>query len=221
MKVLVISVHPDDETLGCGGTLLKHASYNDTLYWMIITSSADVVGYDKAFYEQRKQTIKLVAEDYRFKETYLLDFPTTQLHLVDFNELISKISAVIQDVKPDIVYSVNRTDIHTDHQIAAKAVFSCTKSFRNPYIKRILMYECLSETELAPSLPETAFYPNVYSDISNHFDGKLEIMKRYASEIQEQPMPRSIENIKALATFRGSSISVKYAEAFMLLKEIF
>ena len=132
-----------------------------------------------------------------------------------------KISAVIQKIQPEIVYIVNRSDIHTDHAISSRAIISATKSFRNPFIKRILMYEVVSETEIAPPLPENLFIPNVYSDISDFLERKIAIMKIYKSEVQAPPLPRSIENIRALATYRGATVSVRYAEAFMLIKDLF
>ncbi len=221
MKVLIISVHPDDETLGCGGTILKHKSQNDDISWLILTQASESLGYSPEFISKRENQIKKVAEEYQFSKTYNLGFPTTKLHTIDFSEIISKISSVIQEVTPEVIYTINRSDIHTDHQIAAKAVFSSSKSFRNPFIKRILMYECVSETEIAPPLPENQFIPHVYSDISNYFDKKIEIMKIYESEIQETPLPRSIENIKAIARFRGATVSVNYAEVFMLIREVF
>ena len=135
--------------------------------------------------------------------------------------IIDKIFSVIQEIKPEIIYTVNRSDIHTDHQVAAKAIMSCTKSFRNPFIKRILMYECISETEIAFPLPENMFIAHVYSDISNFLERKIEIMKKYESELQAPPLPRSLDNIKALARFRGATVSVQYAEAFMLVREVF
>ena len=159
-------------------------------------------------------------EEYKFTKTYKLGFPTTKLHTIDFSEILTKISTVIHEVKPEVIYTVNRTDIHTDHQVAAKVIMSCTKSFRNPFIKRILMYECISETEIAPPLPENTFVAHVYSDISDFLERKIEIMKIYESELQESPLPRSIDNIRALARFRGATVSVQYAEAFMLLREI-
>jgi len=97
---------------------------------------------------------------------------------------------------------------------------ACTKSFRYPFIKTVLMYECISETEFAPALPERMFMPNYYVDISEFFEQKIAIMKIFASEIGEHPFPRSIRNIEALATFRGASVGVKYAEAFQLIKMI-
>ncbi|MBT4527072.1 MAG: PIG-L family deacetylase [Deltaproteobacteria bacterium] len=160
MRVLVISVHPDDETLGCGGTILKHRYQNDDICWLIITGVSEKLGYSKEFISTRTNQIKRVSEEYQFKKTYSLEFPTTKLHIIDFSEIITKISTIIQEVEPEIIYTVNRSDIHTDHQIAAKAIMSSTKSFRNSFIKRILMYECISETEISPPLPENLFIAN-------------------------------------------------------------
>ena len=161
MKVLVISVHPDDETLGCGGTILKHKNKNDDLYWLILTESSETLGYSQEYISKREDQIKDISQEYQFTKTYNLGFPTTKLHTLDFSEMITEISAVIQEVKPEVIYTVNRTDIHTDHQVAAKVIMSCTKAFRNPFIKRILMYECISETEIAPPLPENTFVAHV------------------------------------------------------------
>ena len=221
MKILVISVHPDDETLGCGGTILKHKKSNDEVSWLILTEASEDLGYSNKFLSNRARQIKDISHEYKFNKVYNLGFPTTKLHAVEFSEIITKISSVIQEVKPEIIYMVNRSDIHTDNQVAAKAIISSTKSFRNQFIKRILMYECISETEIAPPLPENTFVAHVYSDISDYIDKKIEIMKKYESEIQDTPLPRSIENIRALARFRGATVSVQYAEAFMLLREIF
>ena len=221
MKVLVISVHPDDETLGCGGTILKHKANGDELYWLILTKADKTVGFEERFITKREAEIKTISNLYSFIKTFKLDFIATKLHGVDFNLLLCSISNVIKEIKPQIIYMNNRTDIHTDHQIAVKSILSCTKSFRSPFIEKILMYECISETEIAPPFPENIFLPNVYSDISDYIDKKLEIMTIYESEVQNPPMPRSLENIKALARFRGASCGVDYAEAFMLVRERF
>ncbi|WP_027624878.1 PIG-L deacetylase family protein [Clostridium lundense] len=221
MKVLVISVHPDDETLGCGGTLLKHKNIGDEIYWAIITKADELLGYSREFMYKREKQIEDVSKIYGFKKVYKLGFTTTKLHSIDFSQIISSISELINDVKPEIVYMNNRSDIHTDHQIAARAIFSCTKSFRYPFINKILMYECISETEIAPALSENLFIPNVYSDITEFIDKKLEIMNIYESELQNPPLPRSLDNMKALARYRGASCGVNYAEAFMLIREKF
>lgn len=221
MNVLIVSVHPDDETLGCGGTILKHVEQGDSVYWLIITTATEALGYSADFIRKRDEQIDLVSQAYGFRKTYRLGFPTTRLHIVDLSDLLTAIAAVMRDIEPRTVYTVNRSDIHTDHQVVARAIMSSIKSFRYPYIKRVLMYECLSETEIMPPLPESVFVPNVYSDISNYMEKKLEIMKIYDSEIQEYPLPRSIEAIRALAQFRGVTVSVKFAEAFMLLRDVF
>jgi len=218
-KVLVVAVHPDDETLGCGGTLLKHKNNGDEVSWLIVTEGSKELGFSDEFLNKRELQIKEVRKRYAFKNVYELGYLTTRLHTIDFSELIGSISEVINKVKPDIIYMNNRSDIHTDHQVIAKAMMSCTKSFRYPFIKKVLMYECISETEIAPNLPENIFIPNVYSEINEVIDEKLEIMDIYESEVQESPMPRSLDNIKALARYRGATCGEHYAEAFMLVRE--
>ncbi|WPC41035.1 PIG-L family deacetylase [Clostridium sp. JS66] len=221
MKILVVSVHPDDETLGCGGTMLKHLKNNDELYWMIVTKADESIGFSKEFISKRSNQIEKVTKEYGFKKVYTLNYLATKLQTIDFSKLINSVSRVINDIKPEIIYMNNRSDVHTDHQVTAKVLISCTKSFRYPFIKKILMYECISETEMSPPFSENIFIPNVYSDITNFIDKKLEIMNIYESEVQKPPLPRSLDNIKALARYRGASCGVDYAEAFMLVRERF
>lgn len=83
MKVLVISVHPDDETLGCGGTILKHRNQNDDIFWLILTEASEELGYSKEFLEKRANQIKDISQEYQFNKTYNLDLPTTKLHALD------------------------------------------------------------------------------------------------------------------------------------------
>jgi LmbE family N-acetylglucosaminyl deacetylase len=135
-------------------------------------------------------------------------------------DLISEISKIIQKVEPGLIYIPNRSDIHTDHQVAFKAIMSCTKVFRNSFIRKILMYECLSETEFSPSLQTDIFIPNVFVDITGFLEEKIKIMNTYRGEMGTFPFPRSEENIRALATYRGATAGVEAAEAFVLLKEV-
>lgn len=220
MKILVISPHPDDETLGCGGTILKHKDIGDKIYWLIITNIDIKNGWDKDIVEERQKEIETVAEMYDFEKTFKLDYPTAKLDTIPMQEIIESISKVIFEIKPEIIYLPNRSDVHTDHQITFKTAYSCTKNFRYSFIKKILMYETLSETEFAPALPENIFVPNVFVDITNYFEKKLEIFKIYKSEIMKDPLPRSLDSIKALARYRKSQIGVEYAEGFMLIREV-
>lgn len=220
MKILAISPHPDDETLGCGGTILKHKDTGNKIYWLIITNIDVKNGWNKGIVKKRQKEIESVAEMYGFEKTFKLDYPTARLDVIPIQEIIESISKVILEIKPEIIYLPNRSDVHTDHQITFKAAYSCTKNFRYPFIKKILMYETLSETEFALALPENTFIPNVFVDITNYFERKLEIFKIYKSEVMEEPLPRSLKVIEAFDKCRGSQIGEKHAEAFVLLKEI-
>ena len=220
MKILVISSHPDDETLGCGGTILKHKDIGDKIYWLIVTNIDVKDGWDKDIVKERQKEIKRVAEMYGFEKIFKLDYPATKLDVIPIQKIIESISKVIFEIKPEIIYLPNRSDVHTDHQITFKTAYSCTKNFRYPFIRKILMYETLSETEFAPALPENTFIPNVFVDITKYFEKKLEIFKIYKSEVMEEPLPRSLGSIKALTKYRGSQIGVEYAEGFMLVREI-
>lgn len=219
-KVLVISAHPDDETLGCGGTILKHKKNRDEVYWMIVTNVDTKNGWDEAIVARRQQEIAKVSELYGFTKIFKLDFPTMRLDTIPMNTLITSVSKVFNAVKPEIIYLPNRSDIHTDHQIVFQASFSCTKNFRYPFINKVLMYECLSETEFTPSCGDSIFKPNMFVDITPFFEKKIEIMKVYDSEIMNDPLPRSIETIECLAKLRGSRIGKMYAEAFSILIDI-
>lgn len=215
-KILVIAVHPDDETLGCGGTLLKHKSEGDEIHWMIGTETTT----DSEFYKIREKEITEVTKLYQFDSVHSLKLKTMQVDEYTMSELIGKISKVMNEVKPNIIYLPFKGDVHSDHRHIFEAAYSCTKSFRYPFIKKIYMIETLSETEFAPSTKEDSFIPNIFVDITDFMDKKLEIMKIFESEITEHPFPRSIRNLKALATLRGATAGCEYAESFMLLKEI-
>lgn len=214
--VLVIAVHPDDETLGSGGTLLKHKNNGDNIHWLICTSIEE----NHTYYAKRKEEIKKVSNMYGFKSVHELNLKTMRVDEYTMSDLISKISHIINEIKPNIIYLPFKTDVHSDHRKIFEASFSCTKSFRYPFIKKILMMETLSETEFAPSTKEDSFIPNTFIDISKYIDEKIKIMEVFESEISKHPFPRSITNIKALATLRGATSNCEFAESFILLKSI-
>ncbi|MDX1761037.1 MAG: PIG-L deacetylase family protein [Christiangramia sp.] len=219
-RVIVISAHPDDEVLGAGGAILKHVADGDEVFWLITTNISTDQGFSEERVFSRQKEIESVEEQLGITRTFLLNYPTMTLSSSSLIKMVPKISEVFNEVKPEVIYCVNRSDAHSDHRITFDAVLACTKSFRYPYIKKVLMYECLSETEFAPALPEKVFFPNYFIDISKYMDKKLEVMQVYASEVGEHPFPRSNRNIKALAVFRGASVGVEYAEAFQLIKYI-
>lgn len=219
-KIIVISAHPDDEIIGAGGTLLRHKEAGDELYWLIVTNIFESQGFSSARVTSRQQEINQVALQVGFKKIFKLDHPTMTLSGEMLIRLVPQVAAVFQEVEPEIIYCLNRSDAHSDHRVVFDAVIACTKSFRHPYIKGVLMYECISETEFAPALPERVFIPNYFVDVTNYMDVKLQLLSIYASEMGEHPFPRSADNIRALAHFRGATAGVKYAEAFQLIKWI-
>lgn len=220
-KVLVVAVHPDDETLGCGGTLLKHKAHGDEVYWLLLTGTPINMPeeqMDEAV-RFRKTLIQTISESYHFDGVEYLALPPARMHTLDMKEVIGKISEVFNRIHPNIIYTMFANDVHSDHRIAFDAVYSCTKSFRYPFIEHIYMMETLSETEFALSVPEKTFIPNVYVDITDFIKEKLAIMGKYPKQIMEAPYPRSLSSIEALARVRGSRAGVMYAESFQLLFE--
>ena len=200
-KILAVAVHPDDETLGCGGTLLKHKTNGDEIYWLIITT----IDKNRPYFPKRQEEIERVAKLYDFDGVYNLEIPTQKVDECSMSELIGKVSKVINGVQPHTIYLPFKNDVHSDHRVVFDAVYSCTKSFRYPFVKRILMMETISESEFAPSITSESFVPNVFVDISEFFEKKMEIMRVYESELSNHPFPRSEKNLEALAILRGAT----------------
>ena len=215
-KILVVAVHLDDETLGCGGSLLKHKANGDEINWLICTT----IDKNQNYYQTREKEMNKVSKLYAFNSVHSLLLKTTRTDEYSISKLIEKISKVINKVKPNIIYLPFKGDVHSDHRRIFEASYSCTKSFRYPFIKKIYMMETLSETEFAPSTKEDSFIPNTFVDISKHMDKKIQLMQIYKNEIGKHPFPRSERNIRALGTLRGATCGYEYAESFMLLKQI-
>ena len=218
-KIIVFAPHPDDETLGCGGTLLKHLDHGDIIHWVIFTEIKERDGFSKKLVNQRKKEIIEVSKKYKFRSINQLSFIPTQLDKVDHADIINEVSKILLKIKPSILYVPFYGDVHSDHVISFNAIQSCTKSFRYPFIKKVYAYETISETEFNLKV-NSQFAPNRWVDISKFIDKKIKIMSIYKSEIGQHPFPRSRTNIQALATLRGSTINKKAAESFMILKEI-
>lgn len=207
---MVIAVHPDDETLGCGGTLLKHKRAGDLVGCMFVTSGN----------AQQKELMKEVAKKFAFDFTAFLDKPEIIIDDLSLSELIPSIGGVLKEFYPSVLYIPNRSDTHSDHRKVFQAVSACIKTFRYPFLKKVLMCEVISETDFAIATAENAFIPNVFVDITEFRDEKMDILNLYKCELLEDPHTRSFSAIEALQRYRGSQASVQYAEAFMLLKEI-
>lgn len=216
MKVLVIAPHPDDEVLGCGGTIVKHNKRGDEVYLCIVTK-AYTPDWSEEFLKNRTKEIEKANKILGIKETYFLDYPTVKLDTFSQKELNESLSKVVNKVNPDILYIPHKGDLNKDHRLVFESSLVAMRP-ANHKVKRILSYETLSETEWGQSIEP--FTPNVYIDISDTIKTKIEAMKAYESELKQYPHPRSLEIIEALAKKRGSEVGVKFAEAFILIREI-
>lgn len=218
-KILIVAVHPDDESLGCGGTLLRLREEGAEIHWMIVTSMTADCGFSPEAIARRNSEIESVAQMYGFASVHRLDFPATRLDEIPMSQLVTAMSKVFHKVQPSQVFLPFMHDVHSDHQHAFAAAYSCTKVFRYPSVRKVMMIETLSETDFAQSAGG-GFIPNLFVDITNQFESKMKILRVFESELRPHPFPRSEESITALATLRGAAAGCKYAESFMLLKEI-
>ena len=218
MKIVVVSPHPDDESLGAGGFILKQKLIGNKVYWINMTDADEQHGWSAEFIRKRRQQIESVSAFYDFDGVYNLKFLPSSLENIDKSELIDAFSECIRQIEPEWIVLPNPDDAHTDHRITYEVGMSCSKSFRYPYIKRIMTMEILSETDF--SKDGQMFSPNYFFDIGNVIEKKLQVMSIYDTELGEATFPRNLEAIKALALLRGGMSGCKYAEAFKMIKQI-
>ena len=219
MNVLAVSAHADDETLGCGGTLLRHRDRGDAIHWLVVTDAWEGGRWSTETIAERDGQIDRVAETYGARELTRLGYPAGRLDTVAVADVMDGIGGVVARARPEVVYLVHPGDVHTDHGAAFRATMSVLKPFhlRRLGVRRVLAYETLSSADAA-AIP--SFVPNVHADISAWLERKLEVMAMYATEFQPEPLPRSASAIRALARYRGATIGVEYAEALVLIRAL-
>ncbi|MEG2396910.1 MAG: PIG-L deacetylase family protein [Oscillospiraceae bacterium] len=219
MNILVFAPHADDEVLGCGGTIAKHINSGDKVFVCIATRPKAPIFKDELFDIIRSETIAS-HKFLKIEKTFFLELPAVMVEEVPRHQINSKISAVIDEVKPDIVYMPHFGDMQKDHTLVAEAIMVAVRPKNTHKVKTVLSYETLSETEW--NMPHSAnmFIPNVYNDISEFLEIKKEAMSYFKSQLDEFPNPRSLEAVEALAKYRGSTILANAAESFMLVRDI-
>jgi len=224
-RTLVIVAHPDDEVLGCGGTVSRLLSMGKEVHLLVLGSvttsrykeNADEESWKKDAYNSEMEKATDFLGISSIKQA---DFDDNRLDTYPLLEIIKVIEGVKNRVKPDLIMTHDYTDLNVDHKITHQAVMT---AFR-PDIKynkfRIMTFEILSSTECQDQAM-AMFSPNCYVDITNHFSKKIGAMKCYKSEIKDYPHPRSLKGIECLARKRGMDVCVEFAEAFRVVREVY
>jgi LmbE family N-acetylglucosaminyl deacetylase len=213
-KVLVITPHPMDETIGMGGTILKHVANRDELHWLILTKPEESK-WEKEKLDKNIKEVVTIAGIYKFKSYRRLNYIQDSLDESLTKELAEVLKGTFELIKPEIIYLPFINSLNNDYNTAFKAALTAIESFKLK-VQKILCYEVISNMNFASE----PFNPNIYVDVSEFIDKKLEIMNMYEEEVQGYPLSKSVENIKSLAKVRGAEINTEYAEAFALVKEI-
>lgn len=218
MKTLVVAPHADDEVLGCGGTLLRRKAEGGELAWLLLTEISANHGWPEDQVSRRRAEIEKVRKLLGFDRVYQLGLAPARLDSYDMSDVVGAVAKAFKAFCPEEVLVPYPYDAHSDHKVAFDAAVACTKWFRYPFIRRVLAYETLSETDFGLD-PSSRFSPNVFLDIGEYLSSKASIMETYASEVEDFPFPRSRAAIESLARVRGAASGFSAAEAFELLVE--
>ncbi len=220
-NVLVVAPHPDDETLGAGGTLLRLADAGASLHWLLVTA-AHADDYEPAYVDRQRQQVEAVRAAYPFEGFQWLELPASGLHRCDRGKLVDAIRAQVAEIRPETVFLPHLNDVHDDHAVTCAAGLAACKSFymREMGVHRLLAMEIPSETDAAAPAAASAFVPTITVDISQQLQRKLEIFELYESEQQRGNKPRSPEALAAQARAHGATCDLGAGERFMLLREI-
>ena len=223
MAILVLAPHADDEVLGMGGSIARLAAAGRRVVVAVLTGHGE--GTHPLWPSSTWDTIRLEAKEAAgilgVTELHFRELPAAGLDFTPAWQTNQVVADIIQKIQPVELYVPFAHDLHQDHQIIAYAASVATRSYLplGQQVKRILAYETLSETHLASPYMSPAFQPNVFVDVSDYLETKLEAMQAYRSQLQPDPLPRSTAGLSALATFRGAHIGVLAAEAFVLIRE--
>ncbi len=222
-KILIIAAHPDDEVLGCFGTVARMIKEGYEAYTLILgegKTSRDVKRDPKKKQNELltlNHEIELANQAIGIKKVFVESFPDNRFDSVDLLDIIKVISKVKDEIRPDIIFTHYENDLNIDHQITYKAVITATRPMDDECVKEIYSFEILSSTEWNYPL---SFSPDTYWDIEATLELKLEAMKRYRSEICEFPHPRSLKGIELNAQYHGMRIGRKAAESFVTVRNI-
>jgi len=217
--ILVVAPHPDDDVLGCGGTMARLADKGQDVHVAIITA-----GRPPRFGREDVAQVRVEAEAAHrllgVTQTHFGDFPAAELDRVAHADLNARIEELIRLVKPETVFLPFVGDLHLDHKLVFRSVLVAARPRSADYPRRILAYETLSETGWAAPYLDPAFAPNLFVDIAASLESKIAAFQCFVSQCRAFPDERSPEALRALAQLRGANVHREAAEAFVLLREV-
>lgn len=218
-RVLVVAPHPDDETLGVGGTIAKYSAQGDEVFVLMVSGHLPPI-YSRKAYEETVSEAYSAFSVLGVKKSEFLEIPATMIGDQPLHEVNGRISKVVNDFNPHIVLCPY-PDRHIDHRLVFDSVMVATRPLgAGKDIKIVAAYETLSETHWNAPHIEPNFTPNWVVDISDHISEKLNALECYKSQISEFPGPRSIEAVEALAKFRGTQAGFGYGEGLHIVRMI-
>ncbi|CAD5257040.1 MULTISPECIES: PIG-L deacetylase family protein [Halomonadaceae] len=218
--VLVVAAHTDDEALGCGGTIARHVAEGDSVHAVFLADG--VTSRPKAStndIEERYEAAAKAQKVLGIRRTYMLGFPDQRTDSVPFLEVVQALEKVIQEIRPEVIYTHHYGDLNVDHRIAHQAVMTVCRPVPGSSFREIYAFEVLSSTEWN-SPGSLSFVPNVFVDISAHLETKIKALEAYGLEMREEPHSRSIINAKRQSEYRGASVGVRAAEGLMLIRRV-
>ena len=220
MRVLTVAAHPDDETLGAGGTMAWHAAHGDTV-WACVLTDGVTSRHDRV--QLQADCAKRACDTLGVERLVLVGLPDQRLDTLSLLDVIAPIEQCVRDLRPDVVLTHFASDVNEDHRLVARATMVATRPVADCSVKRVCAFEIPSSTDWAPPIPGSVFTPNLYVDITETLETKLTAMKAYAdtfhSEVRPYPHPRSMEALTAYAQRHGVASGLLAAEPFMLLRE--
>ena len=222
-RVLVVAAHPDDEILGCGGTMALHSQRGDEVYVLIlgegVTSRDEKRDRERREKEiaELKHQVEAANKIVGTKKTFLFDFPDNRFDSVPLLDIIKVVERIKKELEPDIIYTHHHGDLNIDHRITYQAVITVTRPLPDETVKEIYAFEVLSSSEWGYPI---SFSPDVFFDISGTIDLKIKAMSEYKTELRDYPHPRSLEGVKLNAEHWGMNTGLKYAEAFKVVRMV-
>lgn len=224
--MLVIAAHPDDEVLGCGGTMARHVKQGDTAHVVILAEGATSRDPSRCRKSREQELSNLAKAAHKARDIlgiaslHLHQFPDNRMDGVDLLDVIKCVEEHLLRVTPSIVYTHHAGDLNIDHQVVHRAVVTACRPKPGQCVHTLLFFEVLSSTEWQTSSSASAFVPNWFVNISDTLEVKIEALAAYEKEMRSSPHARSVEGVKSLAKWRGATSGVFAAEAFSLGRRI-